>query len=400
MKPDVLSVPQARRAALAAQGFGRPRPSGPVGRRHLRGVIERLGLLQIDSVNVLQRAHYIPAFSRLGPYPCELLDAMAWDDHELFEYWGHEASLMPVRFWQLMRWRMTYMSAALDWGTARRLASERPELIQGILDDVKARGPLRARELAGAVPRSGTWWSWSESKTAVEYLFDCGLVTATRVNFERHYAVPEALLPLRAIQAPQISAEDARRELLRIAARALGVATQSDIFDYFRFRGPSPQPQFAELVEAGELIPVQVAGWPKPAFRWHETRIPRQVIARALISPFDSLIFERSRAERLFGIRYRLEIYVPAAKRRHGYYVLPFLLGDTLVARVDLKADRKAGSLLVQAAYAEPGAPEHTPDELARELGLMARWLGLRSVEVRPKGDLAGALAARVREVS
>ncbi len=397
MKPDSLSAAQARRAVLAAQGFGRPRPAGPINRRQLSTMIRRLGLLQMDSVNVLHRAHYLPAFSRLGPYPCELLDRMAWQDHDLFEYWGHEASLLPIEHWPLLRWRMEYMSTAPHWPTARRMLAEQPHYVQQVLDDIKARGPLAAKHVVGAQPSTGTWWSWSESKVAVEYLFDSGQVTAQRVNFERRYAVPEAVLPLDVLQAPAPSPEDARRELLRVAARALGVATQADLFDYYRFRGPSPEPQFAELVDAGELVPVLVEGWSKPAYRWHEATVPRRVHARALISPFDSLIFERSRVERLFDFRYRLEIYVPAAKRVHGYYVLPFLLGDALVARVDLKADRKARTLLVQAAHAEPAAPAHTAEELAAELESMAGWLGLDAVVVKPRGDLAAALAGALR---
>jgi len=396
MRPDRMSAAEARRTVLAAQGFGRPRPSGPVTRRHLRALVRRLGMLQLDSVNVLVRAHYLPAFSRLGRYPRELLDDLAWSERDLIEYWGHEASLLPVEYWPLMRWRMRAMAAAEDWPRAAALLAQRPEYIAAVLDDIKARGPLAARDVVGAEATRGGWWSWADSKVAVEYLFDTGQVTAHRVGFERRYAVPEAVLPPAVLGASEVGAADARRELVRIAAAALGVATRADLLSYFRFRRPSAVTEWRDLVDSGELVPVEVEGWSEPAFRWHRAVTPRRVAASALLSPFDSMCFERERLARVFGFAYRLEIYVPAAKRVHGYYVLPFLLGDALVARVDLKADRKARTLLVQAAYAEPGAPPETAAALAAELRLLGGWLGLDDVLVLPRGDLATALTVAV----
>ncbi|MFL6139962.1 MAG: winged helix-turn-helix domain-containing protein [Frankiaceae bacterium] len=395
---DRLSAAQARRLALAAQGFDRRRPSGAVDRRHLRRLVGTLGLLQIDSVNVLARAHYLPAFARLGPYPRGALDRMAWQDHELFEYWAHEASLLPVELWPYCRWRMAAIRGKAGWGRAEGLLERRPGYVEAVLEEVRERGPLSARELSDPGGRAGQWWGWADGKTALEALFAWGeLTVAGRVNFERRYDLPERVLPAAVLAAPAVDGDEARREMLRISARALGVATAGDLCDYFRLHGPRSAPRLAELVEAGELLPVTVEGWRQQAYLWHEARLPRWIRARALLSPFDSLVFERSRAERLFDFHYRIEIYTPAPKRVYGYYVLPFLLGDRLVGRIDLKADRKAGALVVQAAHGEPGAPPETVPELAEELALMASWLGLDRVDVVPRGDLGPALAAAVR---
>ena len=375
-----LSVAEARRLALAAQGFSDPRPTAAPGGWDLRRVMKRVGLLQIDSVNVLTRAHYLPAFSRLGPYPPELLDRAAHRaPRRLFEYWGHEASLLPVELHPLLRWRME-RAAADAWGGMRRIQRDRPDLVATVLDQVRDRGPVAASELAEGVPRrSGPWWEWSDVKRALEWLFWSGQVTsARRRRFERLYDLPERVIPASVLAAPTPAPADAQRELVLIASRCLGVAAERDLRDYFRLPTADAKARIAELVEAGSLQPVEVEGWGRnPGYLAAGARIPRRVDAAALIGPFDSLIWERTRVERIFGFSYRLEIYVPAAKRRHGYYVLPLLLGDRLVARLDLKADRAAGALRVRAIHLEPDAPPETPQVAEAQLSTMAGWLGL-----------------------
>jgi uncharacterized protein YcaQ len=392
-----LSAAQARRMALAAQGFADPPARREPDGWALRRVLDRVGLIQIDSVNVLSRAHYLPLFSRLGPYDTELLDRAAWRaPRRLFEYWGHEASLLPVATQPLLRWRME--RAGDDaWGGMRRIQRERPELVDRVLADVRERGPIAASEVVEeeAPARTGPWWDWSDVKRAFEWLFWSGQITsARRRGFERLYDVPERVLPREVVETPTPSLEDAQRELVRIASRALGVAAEKDLRDYFRLPVAEARARVEELVEAGELWPVEVERWSLPAYVHPEARLPRAVDARALVGPFDSLVWERPRVERVFGFRYRIEIYVPKPKRVHGYYVLPFLLGDRLVARVDLKADRAAGVLRVQASHAEPDAPAETAEALAAELESMAGWLGLDGVAVQPRGDLAAPLAA------
>ncbi len=379
MPRERLSAPEARRLALASQGFAEPRPDGEPGGWDLRRVLKRVGLLQIDSVNVLERAHYLPAFSRLGPYSHEALDRLSQRaPRRLFEYWGHEASLIPVEYQPLLRWRME--RAAHDaWGGMRKVASERPELVAEVLEQVRDRGPVAASELTAERPRrSGPWWDWSDSKRALEWLFWSGRVTAARRRrFERLYDLPERVLPAKVLAAPTPAPDEAQRELLRIAARSLGVAAERDLRDYFRLSAAEAKPRLAELVEAGDLVEVEVEGWGRTrGYLWPGARIPRRVEATALLGPFDSLIWERNRVERIFGFAFRLEIYVPAPKRRHGYYVLPFLLGDRLVARVDLKADRAAGVLRLNALHLEPGAPAETTEALEAELRRLAGWLG------------------------
>jgi uncharacterized protein YcaQ len=396
---ESLTVLQARRIALAAQGFTRPRPGldGAVTARHLGRVVDRLGFFQIDSVNVLVRAHYMPLFSRLGPYDRELLHRAAGRrPRRLFEYWAHEAALVDVRLWPAFRFRME--SRLRMWGSMARIIEDKPELVARVLDEVRANGPLTAREIEHDAPRDkDNWgWNWSEVKMALEYLFYSGEVTAARRNsaFERVYDLPERVLPPEVVAAQPLAPAEAHRVLVSHAARALGVGTAQCFRDYFRTAPEPTKTAIEELVEAGELVPTVIAGWNRPAYRHRDAVRPRSVDARALLSPFDPLVFERTRAEKLFDFRYRIEIYVPADKRVHGYYVLPFLLGDRLVARVDLKADRQAGALVVHGAWAESHAPERTADELAQELGLMARWLGLSSVVPPVKGDLAGELTA------
>ena len=391
-----LSLAAARRIALAAQGFGEARPAEAADWRRMGRAVGRLHLLQIDSVSVSARAHYMPLFSRLGPYPRAALEAAAWGKpRRLFEYWAHEASLLPLETQPLLRWRMARAEAGL--GIYSGLASfsrERRAAVETVFRRISADGPLAASEMEG--PKGpGGWWGWSDTKRALEYLFWAGrITTATRRGFERVYDLPERVLPATILATPTPSPDDAHRDLLMRSAQALGIATVGDLRDYFRLSLEDVRPRLAELVEAGALLPVAVEGWPQPAYLHPAARIPRKVEAAALLSPFDPLVFERSRAERLFGFRYRIEIYTPAEKRVHGYYVLPFLLGERLVARVDLKADRAAGTLRILSAHAEPHAPEETAAALLGELGLMARWLGLGEIAVVPAGDFGPRLAA------
>ncbi len=387
---------QARRMALGAQGFTRGRPAGPVAARHLGSVIDRLGFFQIDSVNVLQRAHYLPLYSRMGPYDTELLHrASSRGPRRLVEYWAHEAALLDVRLWPAFRFRMQERRGL--WGGPRRVAEEQPELVARVLDEVRDRGPLTARQVEQDSPRSRDhWgWNWSDAKQALEYLFFVGEVTAAgrTSQFERLYDVPERVLPAPVLAQPVLESDEAHRLLVGHAAQALGIATIPCLRDYFRLAPEPTRLAVQQLVEAGELVPATIDGWGRDAYRHRDAVVPRRVRARALLSPFDPLVFERTRTEELFDFRYRIEIYVPEAKRVHGYYVLPFLLGDRLVARVDLKADRAAGVLRVLAAYAEPHAIPDTAAELAAELRLMAEWLGLADVQPPARGDLAGALS-------
>jgi uncharacterized protein YcaQ len=397
-----LPAALARRVALGAQGFADPRPTGPVGTRQLKRTVDRLAVVQIDSVNVLSRSHYLPAFSRLGPYPRVALDALAGRRRDLFEYWAHEASFLPVRLHPFLRWKM---AAAEEhaWGSMVRLQRERPGYVAEVLARVREGGPLKASQMLEPRPdRPGTMWNWHAGKVALEYLFFTGVLTArTRTaGFERVYDLTERVLPPEVVQAPTPERADAIRELVRTASRALGVGTERDIADYFRLRASDVRTAIADLVEGGALVPVEVAGWDRPAWLDPQARRPRWVRARALLTPFDSLVWERPRVERIFGFRYRIEIYTPAAKRVHGYYVLPFLLGDELVARVDLKADRQAGVLRVQSAYAEPGVDvAEVSVHLAAELRLMADWSELDDVAVVERGDLAGCLAAAVLQL-
>ncbi|RZS90134.1 hypothetical protein EV189_1917 [Motilibacter rhizosphaerae] len=398
--PERLTLAQARRVALAAQGFAVERPAA-VGNRALTATLARLGVVQIDSVNVLSRAHYLPFFSRLGAYDRGGLDALAGRaPRRLVEYWAHEASYVPPATLPLLHWRMQRWETDA-WGSLRRVAVEHPDLVAAVLEEVGARGPVTAvgleRALAHDLPRAKDHWGWNWSlvKQALEHLFFSGRVTSAgrTAQFERRYALPERALPAAALAAPP---EDPFPELVETAARATGVATERDLRDYFRLPVADARHGIEVLVERGVLLPVQVGELRRPAYLHAAARLPRRVEARALLAPFDPLVWQRDRVEELFGFRYRIEIYVPAPQRVHGYYVLPFLLGDRLVARVDLKADRAAGVLVVQGAYAEPDAPPATARELAEELGLLAGWLGLDQVRVVPRGDLAAALAGVV----
>ncbi|RWQ62782.1 winged helix-turn-helix domain-containing protein [Mesorhizobium sp.] len=392
---EKISLAMARRIALAAQGFTDVRPNGTPNRRHLARVLARTGLLQIDSVSAVVRAHYMPLYSRLGPYPLALLDnAAVTRKRTVFEYWAHEASFLPVETYPLMRWRMERAERGEEmYNGLAKWGRERTTYIEDIYREVVSRGPIAASALEGQKGNGG-WWGWSDAKHAFEWLFWAGrITTASRRGFERLYDLPERVLPPAILSLPVPSPEDAHRELLRISARAHGVATAGDLRDYFRLSPADIKGRIEELVEAGDLLPVRVEGWDKPAYLHKDARFPRKIEARALLAPFDPVVFERSRTERLFDFRYRIEIYTPAEKRQYGYYVLPFLLGERIVARIDLKADRPAGVLRVHAAYAEPGAPPQTAAKLFEELKLMQGWLGLERIEVTPAGDLGQPLA-------
>jgi uncharacterized protein YcaQ len=398
-RSDRLSLAEARRIALAAQGFGAARSTGEAGKRDLRRVFERLAAVQIDSVNVLARAHTLPAFSRLGCYRPADLTALAYGGRRraLFEYWGHEASLLPVALHPLLRWRMA--RAARGEGIYRslaRLGRERRALIEQVRNEIAERGPLTAGELSHQHKGLGGWWGWSEGKQALEWLFWSGAVTTAtrRGTFERVYDLAERVLPRSVLEAPTPDEADSQRELLRLSAQRLGIATERCLRDYFRLGTADARPRIAELVEAGELIPMSVEGWKAPAYLAREARRPRRMEAQALLAPFDPLIWQRERVEALFGVRIRLELYTPREKRTHGYYVLPFLLGDEIVARVDLKADRSNSVLRVQAAHSEAGAAKgEVVESLAAELRLLAGWLGLERVKAERVGDLARPLA-------
>lgn len=381
---DKLSLASARRIALAAQGFAARRPE-LVTWRHLHNNVQRLALHQIDSVNVLARAHYLPAFSRLGTYDRTLLDGAAWGpkrQRRLFEYWAHEASLLPLALHPLLRWRMAQADRGeRGWTSVRAFARERRVEAEGLLERIRGEGPMAASDFDHGRSRSG-WWEWGATKHALEWLFWAGhLTTSTRRgSFERVYDVTERVIPAAILGLPTPDEAEAHRQLVEIAARALGVATAADLRDYFRLKPDEAKAAIEALVEQGVLMPVAVETWRQPAFLHIEAPHPRRIATQALLAPFDPLIWERSRAERLFGFRYRIEIYTPADKRLHGYYVLPFLMDEALVARVDLKSDRQNNRLLVRNLHLEEGAPEETRDRLRAELNLMADWLGLEGV--------------------
>ncbi|MBN2624771.1 MAG: YcaQ family DNA glycosylase [Acidimicrobiales bacterium] len=398
-----MSRRDARRVALAAQGFAEKRPSGRVDSRHFRRVLDRLATVQLDSVNVLARSHELVFFSRLGAYDRAALSRWLWASREVFEYWGHEASLHPATRHPLLRWRM---AGDHQWGGIRSSARDNPDMVAAALAEITERGPVTISDLdvhRQAPRKAASWWGWGDGKRVVEHLFHRGEITAIRQNgFTRSYMLPERWLPADVLAQPTPAADDAQRELLLVAARAHGVGTARHLADYYRIKVPVASKLLAGLAADGALEPVRVEGWRQPAYLHPEARRPRRRLrARALLSPFDSLIWERDRTEQLFGFRYRIEIYVPRAQRVHGYYVLPFLLDEHLVARVDLKADRQAGVLRVRAAWGEPDAEAATPGgrervtaELAAELAAMAAWLDLPGgVDVEPAGDLAPALA-------
>ena len=390
-----IGLPQARRLALAAQGFAEARPPGAVDVRHFRRAMDRMAVLQLDSVNVVCRSHYLPVLARLGPYQRDRLDRWLWRSGENFEYLAHEASLTPTSRYPLLRHRMRRGR----WKAGLRLEAEEPQYLAAVRAEVAERGALSVNELSDPGPRTGPWWGYSKGKLALEWLYVTGrlAIRDRRPSFVTVYDLPERVLPPSVLLDPEPDEIDARRELLRIAARSLGVGTAADLADYFRIPMPEARPLLADLVARGQLEPVRVSGWADPAFVDPAARRPHRVAARALLSPFDPVVWFRPRAERLFGFRYRIEIYVPEPKRVHGYYVLPFLLGDELVARVDLKADRAGSRLLVRAAFVEAGVDTGVVSaELATALVELAGWLDLGGVSVADRGDLAPALARAV----
>lgn len=381
-----LSLSEARRIALAAQGFT-SRETERATARQLHRVQQKLGLFQIDSVNVLTRAHYLPAFSRLGSYDRAELEKAAWGakrHRRMFEYWAHEASLLPLDLHPLLRWRMERAERGeIGYQALRRFATERRSEAQLVLDRIACEGPLAAADFDKGSSKNG-WWEWSETKHALEWLFWSGQITTAtrRGSFARIYDLPERVFPKQVLELPTPDAAAAQRELIARSAAALGVATAADLRDYYRLKPDEADHAIAAQIEAGLLVPVCVEGWTQKAWMHRDARAPRQVGGAALLAPFDPLIWERARAERLFDFRYRIEIYVPQHKRTHGYYVLPFLMDEALVARVDLKADRSAGVLLAQRVTLEPNAPAQTMPRLMAELDRMATWLNLGSVRL------------------
>ena len=400
-----IGRPQARRIAIAAQGLAAPRPSGPVTMRHIGSLLGRIGLLQIDSVNVVARAHLLPVFARLGPYDVALLDrASGRAPRRLVEYWAHEASVVPPRTRERLRWGMDRLA---DGVHVRRLRAEHPEVLAAVRSLLDERGPLTGREVhslleaSPAVQRDHWGWNWTLAKQALEALFAVGEVTSagrTR-QFERRYDLTERVIPSEIRESAPDNEADAVRELVRISLRGLGIGSVRCIADYFRLSMAAVRPALDDLVEEGVARPVTVRDW-GPAYLDTAAAVPRAVTARALLAPFDPLVFERTRLERLFDMHYRIEIYTPAHKRVHGYYVLPFLLGETLVGRVDLKADRAADALVVRSAFAQPDAPADTAEQLAHELVDLAGWLDLSDVTIAADpvgGDLLGPLAGELR---
>ena len=408
--PITLSLPEARRLAIASQGFGARPPSPSV--RHLRNLAARVYAFQIDSVNVLVRAHYVPAFARLGPYPRHVLDSLAYGKRELFEYWGHAACLLPISLYPLVRYRMDAEQ------THEYMRSSRGAYMAKAYAEVAERGPIAVAELSNPGKRSGNWWGWGAGKATLEHLYNAGLVAiAGRRGFERLYDIADRVIPRSALDAPAPPREEAMKQLICLGAEACGVGAFADITGYFKIDGwrdrlpPGPyweRPEgpdgrrakpiarrlVSELVEEGRLLAARVDGWMEPAYIHPDARVPRSVDIRALVTPFDSLVWNRSRIQRLFGMKYTIELYTPPPKRIYGYYVCPFLLGDTLVARCDLKADRERKALVVRSAFLEPGqdARRVAPD-LAEELRQMEAWLELDRIEVAERGDLAAQLA-------
>jgi uncharacterized protein YcaQ len=403
---DTISSADARRIALAAQGFARPRPpqaaTGQPGTRQLHALIARLGLLQLDSVNVFERSHYLPAFARLGAYDKAALDRLTFAKKGPYiEYWAHEAAVIPVDSWPLMRWRMDehrHRMASDD----RHWANHNRSMIDWLRAELADKGPLPASAIEhDANKRSGPWWGWSDVKRGMEVMFAQGeLVSGGRTRFERTYALPEQVLPIEALNR-QVPKADAIVSLIEQSARAHGIGTAKDLADYYRLKAQDALPAIRELETAGILRPVTVRGWergdrPIPAWVHRDARIPRRIEATALLSPFDPVVWERARAERMFGFHYRIEIYTPQPKRVFGYYVLPLLIDDQLAGRIDLKSDRQNGVLRVQASWSEADAPAETAARLAPLLRETAAWQGLDSIEVMQRGDLASAVAAEL----
>jgi hypothetical protein len=401
-----LSSAEARRLALSSLGFGLKKPA-KAGAAHVRATAKRLSAIQIDSVNVLARAHYMPTFSRYGPYPMNALDELVHTKRELFEYWGHAACFLPIEMYPTMRWRMD--GQLEGWGG---LGKQQLKFIEAVYDEVAERGPLSAGSISIGGKGSGNWWGWSDGKRAIEFLFRQGRVAiAGRRNFERLYDIPERVFTREVLKAKPLPEREGKKELLVRAARAMGVGTARDVAMYFHVdmwwdraradgtrRPANTNVLFEELVEQGRLEQVKVEGWKQPGYIVPGAKIPRTIDARAIVSPFDPLMWERKWTNAVFGFEYQIEIYVPAPKRIYGYYVLPFVMGDAFAGRVDLKADRKASTLLVHAAYVEAGRdPKAVAAALADELRSMAHWLALERITVGAKGSLAKPLASALK---
>lgn len=384
----VVPKERARRIALGSQGLSRSRPGGRIDVRHFRRTLHELGLVQLDSVNVLARAHYLPFFSRLGPYPTDRLDRWLWESGEAFEYWAHEASLIPIEHRPLLAHKM---DGGWHWGRVEGFGDEHPEMVAAVLEEIRDRGPITVSDLGNAHDhRSEPWWSWRAEKLALEHLFLRGTVTvARRDGFVRSYDLPERVHPPDILDEEPLQPRPARRTLLLVAARRLGIGTARDLADYHRIPIRPARELLAELVREGALEEVEVEGVSEPYLLHPEATVPRRIRVATLLSPFDPVVWHRPRLEQLFDFHYRIEIYVPAAKRIHGYYVLPFLMGDRFVARVDLKADRDRRRLLVRAAHAEPGIDEPAvASALGVELGQLAAWLDLSEIVDEGRGDL------------
>jgi uncharacterized protein len=400
---DSLRADEARRIALAAQGFADPVPTGRVDRRHLRRVMSRIGLLQLDSVPVVIRTQYLPLFSRLGPYRPRMLDEIAYRDDEWFEGWAHEASLLPVGDEPLYRWMRERAAAGATWRGLVELAEREPGYVADVLAEVTERGPLRAGDLSDPRRRAGEWWgSRSAGQLALDWLFRIGIVGVRRTpSFEKEFDLLERIVPAAIRARPTPAPADAMRALLGRAGAALGVATADDMVDYHRLPKREAKALVGDLVEAGVLVPTAVEGWGVPAYRHVDARCPRSMERVALLSPFDPVVWHRPRALRLFGFDYRIEVYVPPAKRRWGYYVLPLLAGDELVGRLDVKTHRDRSILEVRGAFAEPGRPRGAVAEAAAAaMTDLAQLVGADAIEVAPNGDLAPALSSAVPALS
>lgn len=385
---------RARRIALGAQGLGEAKPAGKIDTRHIRKVIDRVGLLQLDSVNVCVRSHYMPLFSRLGPYRQALIDEYAYDRGNLYEYWGHEASLLTHDTWPLLQWRM---EAARPWKAVREFLADNPHYLEYIYDQVAENGPISVSDLNEQGDRTGPWWGYSNGKIALEWLFHKGRISCGhRHNFKRFYDIPERVLPAEVLAADPVAKPDAQKELLRRSVRHHGIGTATDIADYYRIKMPDARPLLKELAAMGEIEEVEVKGWKQPAYVDPAAKTPRRIEGASLLTPFDPVVWFRDRGERLFDFHYRIEIYVPEPKRIYGYYVMPFLLDGEIVGRVDLKADRQNSTLLAKGSFAEDGVDkDRVAGALAGELRSMAQWQGLGEVEVSNNGNLAAAVRKR-----
>jgi uncharacterized protein len=392
-----LSIAEARRIALAAQGFVHQDRDGRANWSAINRSIRQMHLLQLDSVNVLVRSHYLPVFSRVGGYDFKALDERTFSNKKraMFECWSHVASLVPLEMHPLMRWRMDRAQNGRGvYGSLSRFAKDEKAYLQSVLDFVRSHGPTGQSDLPDKSRGEGGWWGWSKGKMALETLFDQGLLTtAARPSFERLYDLPDRVIPAHILNLPTPSEAETFRTLIDLAGRALGVATEFDLRDYFRLPVTETKTALKELVEEGALVPVKVEDWKHQAYVHRDAKLPRKAGGTALLSPFDPLVWERSRTERIFNFHYRIEIYTPAPKRKFGYYVLPFLMGERIAARVCLKSDREKGVLRANTAHLEPHADlGETAEALAAELARMASWLGLERAETGAKGNLAGHL--------